>query len=101
MRYQCNKCYTIVDKCPCPVCGNDNLDVMCPNDPGVCTCVVDAHNSIALCPVCYEPMCPECRSHNVFALSRITGYYSNVKSWNNSKRAELFARQRYNLNNME
>jgi len=40
-----------------------------------------------------EVGCPRCKSKNVNFVSRITGYYSVVKNWSNSKVQELKARE--------
>jgi anaerobic ribonucleoside-triphosphate reductase len=39
--------------------------------------------------------CPQCHSTNVDWLSRITGYYQRVSSWNKGKQQEFRDRQRY------
>ena len=36
--------------------------------------------------------CKECGSKNVNLLSRIVGYFSNIKVWNKSKKEELKSR---------
>ena len=51
------------------------------------------------CPICGKPMCPECMSHEVEQLSRVTGYMSNVGSWNAAKKQEFQDRKRSNLRN--
>ena len=48
-----------------------------------------------VCPVCGNPMCPDCMNHNVEIISRVTGYLSTVSGWNEAKKAEFNDRQRY------
>lgn len=50
--------------------------------------------NIEHCPVCDQPVCPDCMNHNVHQLSRVTGYLSNVGGWNSGKRQELKDRNR-------
>ncbi len=40
--------------------------------------------------------CPSCGSNNVYGISRIVGYFSEIQNWNKSKQAELKRRQRGN-----
>jgi anaerobic ribonucleoside-triphosphate reductase len=78
----------------CPVCNEELLD-MCEYDTGICNhAVIDG---IAVCPICGEFMCPECHSHDVSAISRVTGYYSPVGSWCEGKKQELKDRHRYTI----
>lgn len=44
--------------------------------------------------------CGNCKSENVFGMSRVVGYYSIIENWNDSKKAELSDRQNgsYKLN---
>jgi len=71
-RYKCHTCYTIVDKKPCPVCGEKFLEIMCPLDH--CECKdVDPIPTHAYCPLCGEAVCPACQTHSVLAISRVTG----------------------------
>lgn len=49
----------------------------------------------ATCPLCNQPMCPDCANHNVHQLSRVTGYMSNVDEWNAAKQQEYKDRMRY------
>jgi hypothetical protein len=94
--YKCFTCFSIVDSDVCPYCGEINLVIMCPLDH--CHChhtdpTIGAH----YCPLCGEPVCSEtCFTHDVFVLSRVTGYLSNVSGWNNAKKAEFKDRVRYN-----
>ena len=50
------------------------------------------------CPVCGNPICPDCMNHNVEIISRVTGYLSTVSGWNASKKQEYKDRQRYDGN---
>lgn len=38
--------------------------------------------------------CPECGSDNVYAITRVTGYFSKTSMWNKGKIAELKDRDR-------
>lgn len=38
--------------------------------------------------------CNKCGSKNTYGMSRVVGYYSIIENWNNSKKAELFDRQK-------
>lgn len=57
-------------------------------------CAHETVANIAQCPICDQPMCPDCMNHNVHQLSRVTGYISNVSGWNAAKRQELKDRVR-------
>ena len=52
-------------------------------------CGKDMLSGIETCPICGSYVCPECMNHSCAPLSRVTGYISNVDSWNASKRQEL------------
>ena len=41
--------------------------------------------------------CPHCGSHNILTYSKITGYYTPIKNWNNGKLGEFKDRKRYML----
>ncbi|MBR1611883.1 MAG: anaerobic ribonucleoside-triphosphate reductase [Methanobrevibacter sp.] len=41
--------------------------------------------------------CPHCGSHNILTYSKITGYYTPIKNWNNGKLGEFDDRVRYAL----
>jgi len=77
-------------------------------DPGQCPLAIwVAHNdakchretvpNTAQCPLCGNPMCPDCGNHVVDQLSRVTGYLSTVGNWNEAKKQEFKDRERYNL----
>ena len=51
----------------------------------------------AKCPLCGNPMCPDCYNHVVEQLSRVTGYLSTVSGWNEAKKQEFEDRIRYDL----
>ena len=71
-RYKCHTCYTIVDKTPCPACGEKFLEIMCPLDH--CECKeVEPITTHAYCPLCGEAVCPVCQTHDILRLSRVTG----------------------------
>jgi len=104
-QYKCTRCWLFIkesdvkfkgeNKIPhCPGCGDEVIKV-CPNDH--CHCSHPVSTTIAYCKICGEPMCPQCYSHDVFQLSRVTGYYANVGGFNAGKRAELVDRNRYNI----
>jgi len=38
--------------------------------------------------------CPHCGSDNVYAITRVTGYFSKTSMWNKGKIAELKDRER-------
>lgn len=98
--YKCSQCFSIVenDKSECPLCGEKILiKEMCIKDTGACKCAHDTHENVTLCPICKEPVCPECFSHDVVGISRVTGYLSDVAGWRASKKAELKDRCRVNI----
>jgi len=97
IKYKCHDCLSIVEKTPCPECGSETPVAMCGLDHP-CTCAKDVHDGIAFCPRCGESMCPECGSHDVAALSRVTGYIQDVGGWNLGKRQELKDRVRVHIN---
>ena len=41
--------------------------------------------------------CPHCGSHRILTYSKITGYYTPIKNWNNGKLGEFKDRKRYVL----
>jgi len=53
--------------------------------------------TIATCPICGNPMCPDCGNHCVEQLSRVTGYYQPVSGWNEAKKQEFIDRQRHQI----
>jgi len=94
-KYKCHRCHYIVDATPCPVCGETQLDVMCPLDH--MHCFHDVTPGIDYCPLCGAAVCPHCGCHDVVQISRVTGYLQDVSGWNAGKQQELKDRVRYNL----
>jgi len=98
-RYKCPVCHLVLspadlDEGRCPVCGESaGLRIMCPLDHTHCPHAVV--ESLAYCPLCGEPVCPECGSHDVSQMSRVTGYMAAVSGWNRGKAQELKDRARY------
>jgi anaerobic ribonucleoside-triphosphate reductase len=45
----------------------------------------------------WKAVCPECGSHDVTQISRVTGYLQDVSGWNASKQQELKDRMRYSV----
>jgi len=77
----------------CPECGCTLYGKMCVCD-FPCTCSHTMHGSIKFCKVCGKPICPDCGSSDVVAISRVTGYLQSVDGWNSGKRQELKDRVR-------
>ncbi|HJX56069.1 MAG TPA: anaerobic ribonucleoside-triphosphate reductase [Methanoregula sp.] len=94
-KYKCHTCHLIVDEKPCPNCGETHLEVMCPLDH--CHCNHEIISGIEYCPLCGKPVCPECGSHDVVQVSRVTGYLQDVSGWNAGKQQELKDRMRYSI----
>jgi hypothetical protein len=103
-RYKCLKCLLYIDEedlneNKCPVCngiiGEDVIEA-CVNDHP-CTCGVDSHASVVFCEICGQPICPGCGSHDVVAISRVTGYLQEVNGFNAGKKQELKDRNRHTV----
>jgi len=96
-KYKCHTCKTVINEKPCPNCGETVLEPMCELDHIHCS--HDISSGVKYCEKCGQPVCPVegCNSHDVFQLSRVTGYYANVKSFNESKKQELKDRVRGDL----
>jgi hypothetical protein len=62
-----------------------------------CKCHDDIHSGISYCSKCGVPVCPVCGSADVLAISRVTGYLSDVSGWGEGKRQELKDRHRYDI----
>lgn len=94
-RYKCHTCHLIVDGSPCPNCGETYLVIMCPLDH--CHCSHSTTSGVVYCPLCGDGICPDCGSHDVLQLSRVTGYLQDVSGWNSGKKQELKDRIRYTV----
>jgi anaerobic ribonucleoside-triphosphate reductase len=92
-QYKCYTCHIIVTDKVCPICGDKDLQVMCPLDNAECSHDISA--GVEYCPLCGESVCPICGSHDVVQISRVTGYLQDVTGWNAGKQQELKDRQRY------
>ena len=93
IKYKCYDCKLVLGTPDCPVCGAKELEVMCRRDH--CNCTHERTEGLAYCPDCGREMCPICESHDVFQISRVTGYLQDVAGWNAGKRQELKDRKRY------
>jgi len=96
IRYKCPICMTagFVEH-KCPECGEDKvLIIMCPVDH--CDCHHLITEKLAYCPICDQPMCHICGSHDVAQMTRITGYINDVGGFNNGKAQEVKDRVRVN-----
>lgn len=60
-------------------------------------CKNELVSNTAVCPLCNNPVCPDCMNHEVEQLSRVTGYMGGVSGWNAAKQQEFKDRSRYNL----
>jgi anaerobic ribonucleoside-triphosphate reductase len=49
------------------------------------------------CTICGNYMCPECNSHAVDIMSRVTGYLQVVSGWNVAKKQEFEDRKRHKV----
>lgn len=94
-RYKCHTCHLIVDESPCPNCGEARPEIMCPLDH--CHCSHEVLAGIEYCPLCGAAVCPDCGSHDVVQISRVTGYLQDVSGWNAGKQQELKDRVHYNI----
>lgn len=99
MKYKCDQCFLVISEDDlmdglCPKCGRV-VKEMCPKDRLDCICGKDIHETIAYCETCGEAICPGCGCHDVFVVSRITGYLSELDGWNEGKKAEFKDRVRY------
>lgn len=87
----------------CPKCKSDNTELMCKVDAYSAILKIKGFNcrkgtvisGVDICPICRDPMCPECYNHSVVSLSRVTGYIQDVSGWNTAKKQELEDRKRY------
>jgi hypothetical protein len=96
---KCRTCLTIysledLDEGRCPTCGPaGDISTMCPVDHG--RCHHDISGGVEYCPICEAPICPQCGSHDVMQVSRVTGYLGDVSGWAEHKKRELKDRMRY------
>jgi len=99
--YKCHTCHIVINKSDlingnCPKCeSNLGLKKMCSRDH--LNCSHDIVDTIRYCPDCGAPMCPECGSHDVSQVSRVTGYLAEVAGFNEGKQQELKDRHRINI----
>lgn len=78
----------------CPVCHARAIVEQCGKDK-ICTCSIGVHSGVVFCKECGNAICPGCGSHDVAAISRITGYLQDVGGWNAGKAQELKDRRHY------
>jgi rubrerythrin len=91
----------------CPHCDSENPILACKVDAysiylklkGMNCRTGEVIAGTELCPICNDPICPNCYNHSVVSLSRVTGYVQDISGWNNGKRQELKDRQRYAIAN--
>jgi len=60
-------------------------------------CSGDTVPNTAKCPICGNYECPDCHSHKVNVVSRVTGYLSVVSGWNTAKTQEFADRKHYDV----
>lgn len=105
-RYKCHTCHYFFEERflygsakQCPVCGEDfkhlEKSKMCPIDHN--TCHHEVMGQVEYCPICGDAICPECGTHDVLQISRVTGYLQDVSGWNKAKRQELKDRTHYSV----
>lgn len=92
--FKCPRCFWIVSEQTCPICG-ENCSPMCEQDTP--SCQHEIVSGVAFCGKCGAAICPECGSHDVVQISRVTGYLQDVSGWNMGKVQELKDRKRYDL----
>ena len=97
--FKCYTCFLVFEDADvkeekCPFCG-EFVKEMCKRDHTHCHHAVVT--SIAFCPDCGAGMCPECESHDVVQISRITGYMQDVDGFNAAKKQELKDRVHHNM----
>lgn len=87
----------------CPECKSEATELMCKVDVystylkiiGFNCRKGEMINGTDICPVCNQPICPECHNHSTVSLSRVTGYVQDISGWNAAKKQELLDRKRY------
>lgn len=93
--YKCYKCLEFNQTPTCKKCGGAAQKACEKDHP--CTCLTPVHEGVHYCSICGDPICPGCNSHDVFQMSRVTGYLQDVSGWNAGKKQELKDRVRYNF----
>lgn len=98
-KYKCSSCFSVFPSAKnhvtvCPICGNTELEIMCPLDS---TLPAQISSEVSICPFCGEFFDKETGNHDVEVISRITGYMSAVSGWNEGKKQEFKDRTRYQL----
>ena len=103
-KYKCHTCYTIFRQDDfkkdgiCPNCNETQIQIMCPLDHCNCHCNMGLPQAkIEYCPICGKPICPDCGTHDVEQISRVTGYLQSVAGWNQAKQQELRDRTHYDV----
>lgn len=103
-RCKCHTCHHFFEESSlygankqCPICGEafNHLETMCPLDHN--SCHDEVIGRVEYCPICGKGVCPECGTHDVLLLSRVTGYLQDVSGWNNAKKQELKDRTHYSI----
>lgn len=95
-RYKCPICHAAGFDTPvCPDCGFKEPSLMCPLDH--CGCSHDITSGVNECPICGDYICPECGSHDVTVITRITGYLNDLRGFNAAKAQEVKDRHRINI----
>ena len=100
-RWKCFDCKAIIgasnieEPGVCPECKGTFLVEMCPLDHAQCSCNQGKPIiGIEYCPICGDPICPRCATHDVTQISRVTGYLQDVNGFNEGKKQELKDRKR-------
>jgi hypothetical protein len=99
-RWKCHTCHTVIPDSKlvdgkCPVCTEGHLEKMCELDHT--HCIHEIIGGYKFCEKCGKPVCPECYSHDVIIVSRVTGYLQDFTGWNSAKQQELKDRVHWNL----
>jgi len=95
-QFYCKECQAFSPTSICNSCGKPELDLKCilyTED----SCKHSGYVIPQRCPVCGEMICPDCGSHNIQIVSRVTGYLSPVSNWSKGKQQELFDRTRNSI----
>jgi len=100
-RYKCTACAVVFPDvkenkiAECPICHTKDIQIMCPLDHTKCFHEIFTFSE--MCPLCDQPICPDCGSHDVTVISRVTGYLQDLGGWNNAKQQEFRDRKRYDM----